>query len=251
MQTPSTLQLFSKTQIFFICLGVLAQVSFFDTLRYFFERGVWGYPRLGWVIPQKVVHFGLFELNSTIVLTLHAATSFLLYAAVLCQLAVMLFVPPSTAKTHFHRFFGRTVAFVGFPIFVLFALILNSQMIHSSANQLLFGVIPLLIIWGFVQAINAARAQDQTRHLDAVYLILMCLNAAAITRLCMGMLYGLGLSTTFLMQNQEPAAIGAILRTLLLLLILGGSYLSCSRLKANYKPLLLLSFVWGLAIWLA
>jgi hypothetical protein len=42
MQTPSTLQLFSKTQIFFICLGVLAQVSFFDTLRYFFERGVWG-----------------------------------------------------------------------------------------------------------------------------------------------------------------------------------------------------------------
>jgi hypothetical protein len=251
MHTPRIVQLFSKTQIFFICLGVLAQVSFFDTLRYFFERGVWGYPRLGWVIPQKQIQFGLFELNSTTVLTLHGVTSFLLYAAVICQLAVMLFVHPSAAKTRFHRFFGRIVAFVGVPIFALFALILSSQMIYSSPNQLLFGVIVVLVVWGFVQAILAARAHDQIRHLDAVYLILMCLNAAAITRLCMGMLHGLGLSTTFLMQNQEPAAIGAILRTLILLLILAGSYLSCNRLKANYKPLLFLSLVWGVAIWLA
>ena len=251
MQTPHLVQLFSKTQIFFICLGVLAQGSFFDTLRYFFERGVWGYPRLGWVIPQKQIQFGLFELNSTTVLTLHGATSFLLYATVICQLAVMLFLRPSAAKIRFHRFFGRTLAFVGVPIFALFALILNSQMIHSSANQLLFGVIVMLIIWGFTQAILAARAHDQTRHLDAVYLILMCLNAAAITRLCMGMLHGLGLSTTFLMQHQEPAAIGAILRTLLLILILGGSYLSCGRLQANYKPVLFLSVVLGAGIWLA
>jgi hypothetical protein len=251
MQTSSLVQLFSKTQIVFICFGVLAQLSFFDTLRYFFERGVWGYPRLGWVIPQKMVDVGLFELNSTVVLTLHAATSFLLYWAIICQLTVMLFVRPSAAKKRFHRFFGRTIAFVCLPIFVLLALLLNSQMIRSPANQLLFGVIPLLVIWGFTKAIVAARARDQTRHFDAVYLILMCLNAAAITRLCVGMLYGLGLSTTFLMQNQEPAAIGAILRTLLLILILGGSYLSCGRLAANYKPVLLLSVVWGVAIWLA
>lgn len=251
MKPVHSVHLFSKTQIFFICLGVLAQCSFFDTLRYFFERGVWGYPRLGWVIPQKMVHFGLFELNSTVVLTVHAATSFLLYWAVLCQLAVMLFVRTSAAKKRFHRFFGRTIAYICVPIFALFAFVLNLQMIHSSANQLLFGVIVLLVIWGFAQAIQAARSHELTRHLDAVYLILMCLNAAAITRLCMGMLYGLGLSTTFLMQNQEPAAIGAILRTLLLILILGGSYLSCDRLGANYKPLLFLSLVWGAALWIA
>ena len=92
---------------------------------------------------------------------------------------------------------------------------------------------------------------DQTRHLDAVYLILMYLNAAAITRLCMAMVYGLGLSTTFLMQNHEPAAIGAILRTLLLIFILGSSYLSCGRFTANHKPVLLLSLAWSVAIWLA
>lgn len=251
MKSLHRTQLFSKTQIFFICLGVLAQCSFFATLWYFFERGVWGYPRLGWVIPQKMVRFGLFELNSTVVLTLHAATSFLLYWAVHCQLAVMLFVRPSATKKRFHRLFGRTIAFAGLPTFVLFALVLNFQMIQSSANQLLFGVIVLLIIWGFALAIQAARRHELTRHLDAVYLILMCLNAAAITRLCMGMLHGLGLSTTFLMQNQEPAAIGAILRTLLLILILGGSYLSCDRLSVNYKPLLFLSLVLGVALWIA
>jgi len=249
--TTNIFQLFSKTQIFFICLGVLAQVSFFDTLRYFFERGVWGYPRLGWVIPQKIVDFGFFELSSTVVITMHAATSFLLYAAVLCQLAVMLFVRPSAAKLRFHRLFGRTIAFVCLPIFAFFALVLNSQMIHSTANQLLFGVIPVLVTWGFVQAILAARNRDQIRHVDAVYLIIMCLNDAAITRLCVGLLYGLGLSTTFLMQNQEPAAIGAILRTFLLILILVGSYLSCHRLKANYKPIVGLSIVWIVALWIA
>ena len=124
-------------------------------------------------------------------------------------------------------------------------------MIHSSANQILFGVIVLLIIWGFGLAIHAALKHDQTGHLDAVYLILMCLNAAAITRLCMGLLYAAGLSTTFLLPNHQPAAIGAILRTLLLILILVCSYLSCGRLKANYKPLLFLSIVWGVALWIA
>ena len=249
--TTLIFQLFSKTQIFFICFGLLAQVSFFDTLRYFFERGVWGYPILGWVIPEKVVTFGFFELSSIAVITLHAASSFLLYFAVLGQLGVMLFVRPSAAKLRFHRLFGRTIAFVLLPIFAFFALVLNSQMIQSTANQLLFGVIPVLITWGFVQAIVAARAHDQTRHLDAIYLIIICLNAAAITRLCVGMLYGMGLSTTFLMQNQEPAAIGAILRTFLLIAILIGSYLSCHRLKANYKPVLFLSIALIIALWLA
>ncbi len=244
-------QLFSKTQIFFICFGLVAQLSFFDTLRYYFERGVWGYPRLGWVIPEKVVTFGFFELNSIVVITLHAASSFLLYFAVLGQLSVMIFMRPSDVKILFHRLFGRTIAFVLLPIFAFFALILNSQMIQSSANQILFGVIPVLITWGFAQAIFAARSHDQTRHLDAIYLIIICLNAAAITRLCVGMLYGMGLSTTFLMQNQEPAAIGAILRTFLLIAILIGSYLSCERFKANYKPILFLSIVWGVALWLA
>ncbi|MBZ1351001.1 DUF2306 domain-containing protein [Alcaligenaceae bacterium LF4-65] len=245
------IQLFSKTQIFFICLGVLAQISFFDTLRYFFERGVWGYPKLGWLIPQKIVHLGFFEVNSTTVITLHAATSFLLYGGVLCQLGIMLFVRPSPAKARFHKLFGRTLAFVCLPIFALFALILNSQMIQSPANQLLFGVIPLLVLWGFIQAICAARSHDQTRHIDAVYLILMCLNAAAITRLCVGLLYAAGLSTTFLMQNQEPAVIGPIFRTVLLILILSASYLSCDRFKANYKPILLLGTFLGVAIWVA
>jgi hypothetical protein len=249
--TTRIFQLFSKTQIFFICLGLLAQLSFFDTLRYFFERGVWGYPRLGWVIPEKVVTFGLFELSSIAVITLHAASSFLLYFAVLGQLGVMLFVRPSAAKLRFHRLFGRTIAFALLPIFAFFALILNTQMIQSTANQLLFGVIPVLITWGFAQAIFAARAHDQARHLDAIYLIIICLNAAAITRLCMGMLYGIGLSTTFLMQNQEPAAIGAILRTFLLIAILIGSYLSCERFKANYKPILFLSIALIVALWLA
>jgi len=249
--TTRVFQLFSKTQIFFICFGLVAQLSFFDTLRYYFERGVWGYPRLGWVIPEKVVTFGLFELSSIAVITLHAATSFLLYAAMIGQLGIMLFVRPSDAKTRFHRLFGRTIAFVLLPIFALFALVLNSQMIQSTANQLLFGMIPALVTWGFVQAIFAARHHEQTRHLDAIYLIIICLNAAAITRLCMGMLYGMGLSTTFLMQNHEPAAIGAILRTFLLILILSGSYLSCDRFKDNYKPILFLSVVWGVAIWLA
>lgn len=249
--TTRVFQLFSKTQVFFIVLGLVAQLSFFDTLRYYFERGVWGYPRLGWVIPEKVVTFGFVELSSIVVITLHAATSFLLYAAMFGQLGVMLLMRPSDAKMRFHRLFGRTIAFALLPIFALFALVLNSQMIQSSTNQLLFGVIPALVTWGFVQAIFAARQHEQTRHLDAIYLIIMCLNAAAITRLCMGMLYGMGLSTTFLMQNHEPAAIGAILRTFLLIVILSGSYLSCDRLKDNYKPILFLSIVWGVAIWLA
>ncbi len=258
-------KIFSKTQTFFICFGIVAQLSFVESIRYFLDRGAWGYPRLGWVIPNRGLDLGLFELSSNLMLSLHAITSFALYAAILAQLGIMLYWNPSvnpsvkhsespslvasTSKIKFHRLFGRTIICVLLTLFVVIALILNAQLIHRLTNQILFGVIPVMVTYGLIKAVHAIRHRDQTSHIDAIFLVIMCLNAAPITRLCMGLFYAAGIPTTFLMQNHEPTVLGAIVRTFLIILILFFSYLSCDRLKRNVQPIVFLAAVLGVAIW--
>jgi len=244
---------------------MLAQLSFVETIRYFLDRGAWGYPRIGWIIPNRVLNLGLFELSSNLMLSLHAITSFALYAAILVQLGIMVYVnpsvnpsvdhsvlpalTPSSNKVKFHRLFGRTIICVLLPLFVAIALILNAQLISRLTNQILFGVIPVMVVYGLIKAVHAIRHQDQASHIDAIFLVIMCLNAAPITRLCMGVFYAAGFPTTFLMQNHEPTVLGAIVRTFLIILILFFSYLSCGRLKRNYQPIVFLAAVLGVAIW--
>ena len=269
--------IFSRTQTFFICFGIVAQLSFVESIRYFLDRGAWGYPRLGWVIPNRVLDLGLFELSSNLMISLHAITSFALYGAVLVQLGIMIYVRPSvsstcsptssqavspafssavspalhtaTNKIKFHRLLGRTIIFVLLPLFVVFALILNVQLIHRLTNQILFGVIPVMVTYGFVKALHAIRHRDQASHIDAIFLVIMCLNAAPITRLCVGVFYAAGFPSTFLMQNHEPTVLGAVVRTFLIILILFFSYLSCERLKRNVQPIVFLAAVLGVALW--
>lgn len=261
------LKIFSKTQTFFICFGLLAQLSFVETIRYFLDRGAWGYPRLGWVIPNKLLNLGFFELSSNFMLSLHAITSFALYAAIIAQLGLMIYLSPSvnpsvnaslslpltslTNKIKFHRLFGRTIICVLLPLFVVIALILNAQLITRLTNQILFGVIPVMVVYGMIKAVHAIQNRDQASHIDAIFLVIMCLNAAPITRLSMGALYAAGFPSTFLMQNHEPNVIGAIVRTFLIILILFFSYLSCGRLKHNVQPIIFLTAVLGGAIWVA
>jgi hypothetical protein len=240
--------LFTKTQIFFIWFGILAQVSYFESIRYFFQRQVWGYPRLGWVIPNEIVKFGGFEVNSNSLLTLHVATSVMLYGALLIQLCLMLFVPNSPHKLRAHRTLGFTIVGVLLPVFVFLALIVDLILIKNPTNQILFAVIPVMITYGFFKVVHGIRASDTARHIDGIFLILLCLNAAAITRLSVGMLYVSGFPVSFLFENHEPIAFAAITRTVLLIVILALGFSSSNRLIMNKNPLLFLALVLGVSV---
>lgn len=241
---------FTKAQISFIWFGILAQFSYFESIRYFFQRKVWGYPRLGWVIPNEIVNVAGLDVNSNSLLTLHVATSLLLYAAMLLQLCLMLLVPNSPLKLRAHRTLGVTIVGVLLPVFVFLALVVDLILIKNPTNQILFGVIPAMITYGFFKVVLGIRASDTARHIDGIFLILilMCLNAAAITRLVVGMLYVSGFPVSFLFENHEPIAFAAITRTILLILILAIGFSSSNRLIINKYPLLFLALVLGASV---
>jgi hypothetical protein len=252
MQNPAQhKKVFTRTQIVFLCFGLLSQLTFFPTIQYYLERGVWGYPRLSWVIANQSIPVLWFEISSNALLSTHVVSSYALYAALLLQLGLMLWGKRSAQTIKFHRTLGTSIICVLLPVFVFCALMLDVHLIKNPVNQILFAVIPAMITFGLLKALHTIRAGNKTGHVDAIFLVLICINAASITRLVMGMLYLAGIPVTFLFYNHEPTILAAIIRTFLVILMLMISYYTCGRFKQNMFPMLMLSIVLGLAIWIA
>ena len=123
-------------------------------------------------------------------------------------------------------------------------------MARNPANQLLFGIIPVLVCYGMLAGFFGIRAERKVRHIDGMFLAVIMLNAAPTVRIVTGILYASGVPIGSLIVDQEANPAVSIVRTIIILAILAASYLSCGRLKQNRIPLYLLAAVVPCAVWL-
>ena len=176
-------RVFSKTQIFFICFGVLSHLSLLYTVLNFFQTGNWGYPRVGWINPNRTVSIAGGHYSSNGLITYHVLSSYCLYFGLLVQLGLMVFLKRSAATIRVHRAIGITILCVLGPAFVFLALVLNFFLIESSVNKILFGIIPVMICYGMLTSVVAIRSGDKVGHIDGMYIALIMLNAAPTMRM--------------------------------------------------------------------
>ena len=244
-------RIFSRTQVFFICFGVLSHLSIYFTVANFFNTGKWGYPRLGWIIPERAISIAGFQFSSNTLLSYHVLSSYCLYFGLLAQLCLMGIVRRTGLTIHVHRVIGSVLLLVALPAFVVFAATLDMTMARNPANRLLFGIIPVLVCYGMLAGFSGIRAGRRIQHIDGMFLAVILLNAAPTIRILTGILYASGVPIGWLIVDQEANPALAIARTILILAILAASYLSCGRLKQNRIPLYLLAAVVPCAVWLS
>ena len=248
---PERNRIFSRTQVFFICFGALSHVTIFFTVANFFNTGNWGYPRLNWVIADRAISLGGFQVSSNTLLSYHVLSSYCLYFGLLAQLCLMGIVHRTELTIRIHRVLGGALLLVALPAFVVFAATLDMTMARNPANQLLFGIIPVLVCYGMLAGFFGIRAGRKIRHIDGMFLAVIMLNAAPTVRIVTGILYASGVPIGRLIVYQEANPTVAIVRTIIILAILVASYLSCGRLKQNRIPLYLLAAVVPCAAWLS
>ena len=242
--------IFSRTQVFFICFGALSHLTIFFTVANFFNTGNWGYPRLNWVIADRVISIAGFRFSSNTLLSYHVLSSYCLYFGLLAQLCLMGIVRRTGLPIRVHRVIGGALLLVALPAFVVFAATLDMTMARNPANQLLFGIIPVLVCYGMLAGFFGIRAERKVRHIDGMFLAVIMLNAAPTVRIVTGILYASGVPIGSLIVDQEANPAVSIVRTIIILAILAASYLSCGRLKQNRIPLYLLAAVVPCAVWL-
>ena len=241
-------RIFSRTQVFFICFGALSHVTIFFTVANFFNTGNWGYPRLNWVITDRAISLGGFQVSSNTLLSYHVLSSYCLYFGLLAQLCLMGIVHRTELTIRIHRVIGGALLLIALPAFVVFAATLDMTMARNPANQLLFGIIPVLVCYGMLTGFFGIRTGSRIRHTDGMFLAIILLNAAPTIRILTGVLYASGVPIGWLILDQEANPTLAIVRTILILVILAASYLSCGRLRQNQIPLYLLAAVVPFAI---
>lgn len=239
--SESNRKIFSSTQIFFIFFGIIAQLSFVETIKNYLNTGNWGYPRLGWTITNRIISLGWIEISSNSIITYHLIASYSLYLSLLLQLCIMLFFRRSAIKLYVHRSLGIIITLILLPIFLCASLTLDIFIIKNLTNKILIGIIPIMILYSVVTSVLAIQSSNKKAHVDGIYTTLILLNAASIFRLLIGVAFISGVPIDLLFTNNEPNHIAAIIRTLLVIGVLTVSFYSCNRLKQNRFTLITLS----------
>jgi hypothetical protein len=227
------INIFSGTQLFFIGFGILAQLSFVETIKNYLKTGNWGYPRFGWTITNQIISIGWFDISSNSIITYHLMASYGLYLGLLLQICIMMFLKDSKNKLYIHKSLGFILVFIVLPIFLCFSLALDIFLIKNLTNKILMGIIPIMIFCSIVKSVLSIQYGNKNAHVDGIFTVLILLNAASVFRLLIGVLFIAGVPVEILFANNEPNHIAAIARTLLVIAILTISFHSCNRLKQN------------------
>lgn len=231
------LRILTRTQVFVIALGIIAQLSFVATIKHYLITGNWGYPRIGWIIPNQVISFGWLHIPSDALITYHLISGYCLYLGLLFQFCLMLFLKRNIAIIRIHRALGALIIFLALPFFLILSLALAGFLIHNPINKLLFAIIPMLIAYGLVKGFLAAQHDKKECHVDGMFLALVLMNTASVFRILIGILFLIGIPTQYLFSNGEPNHIAALGRTILMILILIIGFKSSGRLTKNKLPI--------------
>ena len=238
-------RIFSNTQIFFICFGLLSHLIIFVTIFNFSQTGYWGSTRLNWIITNRLLDLGLFQISSNTLISIHVLTSYCLYFGLLLQICLMSFAPRKQITIALHRAIGSIIVCLALPAFVVPALLLQTYLIKNPLSQVLFSVIPLIVCYGLVSAVCAIRSGNAAKHVDGVFVAVILLNAPSIFRIATAALYLTGTPVDLLIIDNEPNPLLAMIRTVIIIVILTISFISTGRLRQNWIPILLLAAALG------
>ena len=211
----------------------------------FSQTGHWGSARLNWIIANRLLDLGLFQISSNALIGVHVLTSYCLYFGLLLQICLMSFAPRKKVTITLHRAIGLTVVCLALPAFVVPALLLQTYLINNPLNHVLFSVIPLIVCYGLASAVCAIRSGNAAKHVDGVFVAVILLNAPPIFRIATAALYLTGSPADMLIIDNEPNPLLAMIRTVIIIFILTISFISTGRLRQNWVPVLLLAAVLG------
>lgn len=240
---PSNLNILSSTQRLIIMIGLISHVVFIPTIHLYLTNHIWGGSLLSWTIANRIINVYGYDISTYSIITGHVITSYLLLLSMIFQFSLMLLFTNSSTLIIIHRIVGSITTMIFLPLFCLCALTCSFFVIVTPFNKILFGVLPLMITYGMLRGVFEIHKGSKIKHVDGMYLAIICLNAAPFFRLIVGLFFLLGLPTISVSGNHEPDDYGALLRTTFLILALTISYWSVGRLKKNIYPIVALFLV--------
>lgn len=238
--TKNTLSL-SRTQFVLVCVAFGSNLIFIPSVSYFVKDGTWGGGSAATQLPDPEVSILGMTVSSYTLITCHAAAALVLAAAFFSQFILARRGVRSARLVAAHRAIGPIILCTLLPLFVIFALSLSLWVISTPFNTVMFTVLPVMIVYGVVRALVGLRRGDRDLHADSMFLAFLLLESAPIYRIVMIVFERLGGQA--LAPNGEPVDAGALIRTVVVLLLLAWGYWSCGRLRRNLLPLALIGLV--------
>jgi hypothetical protein len=238
----------NSVQKIFIFFGLASHFIFIPTIRNYFETGQWGSPKTGWTIPDRLFDIHGFMVHADNLITAHALSVYFLLILMVAQFGMMVYAKRTPQIISVHRIIGTTAFFLALPIFCLFAGTAAAYSIQTPFNKVLFFILPVLIFYAMCKGVYEIRKGNLLLHADAMFMAFTLLNAGAIYRLAAAILYLTTHDPLSTSVTRDPNDSGALLRTIIVLIILIVSYYSSGRLRKNIFPIavLLLTLVLSL-----
>lgn len=227
----------NSVQKAFIFFGLAAHVIFIPTIQGYLTAGQWGSPRVGWIIPNRVFDIHGLMVHADAIITAHAISVYFLLILMLAQFGIMVYAKRSSTLISIHRVIGTITFCVALPIFCLFAGTLTAYSIQTPFNKVLFGILPVLIFYAMCKGVYEIRKGNLLLHADAMFLAFTLLNAGPIYRIAAAILLFVTHEPFSTSITKDPNDSGAILRTLIVLMMLVVSYYSSGRLRKNVFPI--------------
>ena len=230
----------NSVQKFLIFFGIASQFIFIPTIRNYFATGEWGSPKTGWSIPDRLFDIHGFMVYADSLITAHALSVYFLLILMLAQFGMMVYAKRTPQIISTHRIIGITTFCLALPIFCLFAGTTVAYSIQTPFNKVLFGILPVLIFYAMCKGVYEIRKGNLLLHADAMFLAFTLLNAGPIYRLAAGILFLTTHEPLSTSSTGDPNDSGALLRTIIVLIMLIISYYSSGRLKKNIFPIAVL-----------
>ena len=236
----------SKIQFRIVCFAFAANLAFIPSISAHLTYGTWGGRSTATHLPDTQESFLGFSVSSYTLITWHAAAAFLFAVALFTQFILTHRRVKADRAIAAHRTLGPIILFTLWPVFTVFAFSMSLRVIQTPFNQVMFTVLPVMIIFAVVRALVGLRRGDRDLHADSMFLAFLLLESAPVYRIVMFVFAKLGGQT--LAANGEPVNAGALFRTLIVLALLTLGYWSCRRLRRNLLPLVLIGSVLALSL---
>ena len=230
----------NSVQKAFIFFGLASHFIFTPTIRNYLATGEWGSPKTGWTIPDRLFDIHGFMVHADTLITAHALSVYFLLILMVAQFGMMVYAKRTPQIISIHRIIGTTAFCLALPIFCLFAGTAAAYSIQTPFNKVLFGILPVLIFYAMCKGVYEIRKGNLLLHADAMFLAFTLLNAGPIYRLAAAILYLTTHEPLSTSVTRDPNDSGALLRTIIVLIMLIVSYYSSGRLRKNIFPIAVL-----------
>ena len=225
----------SRTQFWLLCVAFASNLIFVPIFGNYAKTDQWGARGTTEIIPNNQLDvLGVHVSTNTLILC-HASAALLLAACFLVQFILIRSKGRTPGRMAAHRTVGTVTLCGTAPLYAFFAVLLCFYVIQTPFNRVMYLFLPVMIAYGLVVGFMGYRRGDRIRHADSMFLAVLLLESAPIYRvIAIGMIKA---GVQVIAPNGETIDGGAIIRTIVVLILLVVGYLSAHRLKRNLLPL--------------